>query len=516
MDKSDCFYGIIKGKVSIRGYTYSKYKPPSLDEDYELGQDFETMMINYESSMNEKGNLTENQLRFNLEYEKTVFYPGMCFGEWGIIYNMKRTASSYCLEDTDVFYLTKEHFQEVLALSFFNSVSSKKKFLNNIIPGLGTQLSFVVPLFFDYGDIIYSPKNVANKLYIVYQGECAFGDLKYENINEDYKVKNMNKFVILSKGSLGGMESVIYYKKKRVHYNHTCIANQDYTVVYEINVELIYRQGLFLLDYIKPLYDAQNEIHQNYLEKMNSKIPFCKLSEEKKHKKIKSYIPINEKKAEELIENIKTEVSENFISNILHNSSHPQCVTCNSDNLQNNFFSKKLNCGKAKFIRKGFLKLIDPEFKSRKLKLFLNRGDLKQIEVNTNRVNSLSPHQNTKNTCNNTFMTSNLTSTSSYKSSTKLSYSKTVFKHKSSNSVIPINKFPNLVTSPILRTPTNEKIKERRIIKDLTSKVIKDKYILTTLQRFKIGSSTSKELRKKYNSGYYEIPMYHSLSNIEK
>ena len=71
------------------------------------------MMINYESSTNEKGNLTENQLRFNLEYEKAVFYPGMCFGEWGIIYNMKRTASSYCLEDTDVFYLTKEHLNEI-------------------------------------------------------------------------------------------------------------------------------------------------------------------------------------------------------------------------------------------------------------------------------------------------------------------------------------------------------------------------------------------------------------------
>ena len=47
-DKSDCFYGIIKGKVSIRGFTYQNYKPPSLDEDYELGIDYETIMSNYE------------------------------------------------------------------------------------------------------------------------------------------------------------------------------------------------------------------------------------------------------------------------------------------------------------------------------------------------------------------------------------------------------------------------------------------------------------------------------------
>ena len=454
-DKSDCFYGIIKGKVSIRGFTYQNYKPPSLDEDYELGIDYETIMSKYEYKENI---LSPNELRYNLEYERIVFQPGMCFGEWGIIYNSLRTASAYCVEDTEVFFLSKEHFLNIFRSCFYNSISTKKKFLNKIIPCLGIHFSYLIPKYFDYGDIIYSPKNTANNMYIVYQGECALGYLNSEDFDESVKARNFHKFSILSKGSISGMESVRYYnRKKKGNYTHTLVANQDYTVVYEINVELVYRQGLYLIDYILPMYKLQNEIHRCNLDNIeNNKQNH--LQSEKKQKKVEF--------------NCINDINRTMYNK---NSKHNKYLSCNLEHFKQKMLSrsrKRKNC------------ISDEKYLTPSKSIIAGRKMTKVINSENNLTTytkhmKISPFSSMRNTncSSNTFLTNS-----------KAKYE--------------------------LTTTSEHKLKLPRIKKKKTS-AIKDKFILTTLQRFKMNVISKEGHQRKYNSGYYEMPMCHSLMCIE-
>lgn len=52
----------------------------------------------------------KNFLDTQEEEERNILTEGMCFGEWGIIYNIPRTASAYSLEQTYLFSLDKEVF----------------------------------------------------------------------------------------------------------------------------------------------------------------------------------------------------------------------------------------------------------------------------------------------------------------------------------------------------------------------------------------------------------------------
>ena len=45
------------------------------------------------------------------EIKRLTITEGMCFGEWGLVYNIPRTASIYCIEDTDVFFFRKKIFR---------------------------------------------------------------------------------------------------------------------------------------------------------------------------------------------------------------------------------------------------------------------------------------------------------------------------------------------------------------------------------------------------------------------
>ncbi len=44
------------------------------------------------------------------EEERIVLESGMCFGERGLIYDLERNASAYCIEDTDLLVLNKDIF----------------------------------------------------------------------------------------------------------------------------------------------------------------------------------------------------------------------------------------------------------------------------------------------------------------------------------------------------------------------------------------------------------------------
>ena len=267
--KSDNFYGVITGTISIRGINCKQVILNKYDEIKTICpiDNVNTIMFKYEKEEIDKKRLhiknNLNQLRYDLEYEKILFLPGMCFGEWGIVNKTTRSASAYCAEDTDVFYLEKEYFINYFRIPFYNSVSSKKHFLNSIFEGLAKYFSYIVPLFYNYGDIIYTINDEAKYLYIIYQGECSFFDnlIQKENTNENLysnlQRNNIKIKTILTQGCLIGMESVVYYGNKNIKYENNVIALQDYTIIYQLNVDLLYYKGYTLFDNVFPIYKAQ-------------------------------------------------------------------------------------------------------------------------------------------------------------------------------------------------------------------------------------------------------------------
>jgi CRP-like cAMP-binding protein len=82
-DKSDFFYCIISGAVSIR----------------------ERKKIFYLHNDVRKMRLEEK------EEEKIILEAGQCFGEWGLIYKKPRSSSFYCIQDCDLFVLDSHGFE---------------------------------------------------------------------------------------------------------------------------------------------------------------------------------------------------------------------------------------------------------------------------------------------------------------------------------------------------------------------------------------------------------------------
>lgn len=70
----------------------------------------------------------------NAEIEKLVLQEGKCFGEWGIIYNEKRSASAYTLEETYLMILPKQIFIDCFSSSVLKAENERRKFLKQKIP----------------------------------------------------------------------------------------------------------------------------------------------------------------------------------------------------------------------------------------------------------------------------------------------------------------------------------------------------------------------------------------------
>ena len=107
------------------------------------------------------------------EIKRLNITEGMCFGEWGLVYNIPRTTSIYCVEDTHVFLLEKRYFDKHLIKKFYAGDMKKIKFIYDRLPALRKSfeskgghlishiLTKIVPNFYDEGDIVYTPYDKA-------------------------------------------------------------------------------------------------------------------------------------------------------------------------------------------------------------------------------------------------------------------------------------------------------------------------------------------------------------------
>lgn len=308
------FYGIIKGRVSIRSkkvqlnFTGNKEVEEQLLQNgnsrhsYKLLKDklFSSVNVNNtsgskkslrktpfgeifkRSSMDEYSdyNLQSEIMKSILdsEEENQQMTDGMCFGEWSLLNGRPRSASVYTLEDTHLFYLEKEEFDVSLSKALLKGEYEKKSFLAkrlfNIKDGLGQNSSYkFYAIYLDCNDILFTQLDKPKFIYFIYEGECrlakAFDDKENKLVlktREDI-IDQRNKMIThlkLGKGAVAGLEAL----SASEFYDYNLICNRDCTILLKINLddlEIMNRENIIFL---KELHKEQNkhigEFKKNY------------------------------------------------------------------------------------------------------------------------------------------------------------------------------------------------------------------------------------------------------------
>ena len=384
-DKADKFYGVIRGNVSMRENSFvdltRKFALETVNANisrndnkaqYSLydSNDDSFSLENFMSSDGEipirKKAMNDNELNSfidDLEKEKITANEGMCFGEWGIMYNIPRTASAYCTEDTDVFYLDKEYFDSVLGLKLFKADMKKLNFILSKFPILKSEYKFrhlltkITPVFYDKDQIVYTQFDKAEILYLVYQGECGIANFSDAKSKEDIELLK-NKAKILSKMTIGGIAGLECCKKD-AYYDNTLIVASNFTVLLKINMKFICEKCKGFRDFLIPLYEEQKRIN-NDSEKKRA-IDITKKKKETKTIVYKGFRPFEQKYLERTFSTVKERIKSAKESKILHARLpfKENNIVINSNRLYHYYNSsivdnkRKMNINLLKHIRKG-------------------------------------------------------------------------------------------------------------------------------------------------------------------
>ena len=193
-DKSDCFYGILKGKVCILK---------------------DRNKINYDCISKSKHKLGE----------LTV---GNCFGEWGLVDSTTRSSYIKAIENCVLFKVSKNCF-DLYFKKFITKAETERKIFVKYVFNYYDKLSHSMfltffknftNLYLEKGNIIYDKNIVANSFYMVYQGECECRyNLEDDLYNNEYKNEEGISIIKYSKGSIFGLESLEYKKTELYKFN---------------------------------------------------------------------------------------------------------------------------------------------------------------------------------------------------------------------------------------------------------------------------------------------------------
>ena len=205
---------------------------------------------------------------------------GNFFGEWEMMYKKLRQNTAYAVEDTSLFVIDLNTFNDLFKNEMLLADFERKFFLKRIIPILNINyLPIMIPIYYSKGDIVYTEYDKADYFYIIYKGCGALKQLKYAKSKKDIML-NLNKLetlMIIDKGCIVGLECCKVNNKKNeindvVYYDNTFIITEKNTLVYKINLEnfqINKEELLNLKTWMKDLYKKQNKLIKNCKEKLS-------------------------------------------------------------------------------------------------------------------------------------------------------------------------------------------------------------------------------------------------------
>ena len=339
--------------------------------------------------------------------EVVLLQNGDYFGDWGLIDKKKRNASAYVVEDSKVMIMNQKAFLSTILRCMKRAELNRKEFIARSIPQLGSMPTRVfsdvykdiIRLMLSKNEIVYRIGDVANKVYLIYEGTVKVND------------QNGNVIINLSQGDFAGLESVFnYYKKKNnedpsqmMKYESTVITTEGFNVLFVFDISLFASKESrkFLFD----LYSTKKKIATSFLE------------ERKKRK-----------------DEYKVQYRENIMSNIVNDNKGiiERCIR--EFDISNHVINTKNRLGKSLSTKKLLQSVSSFSLKGKKHKPRVININCNENETIVNSV--LRHHTKTKSVT----ISTNLNSDRSYHKST-LSQTKSTQSSNPSKKKIVIDRF---------------------------------------------------------------------------
>lgn len=207
----------------------------------------------------------------------TVLKKGSVFGWNQMMINSPPVDSCFASEDTDLFVLQKEHFDKFLLSVLSRAEMDRKLFISSKIPAFKLELShFLVPEFYEGGEVIYTPFDISSKAFLILSGCASLRKVKnVRNKAECLEKKKEGKVIsIIDEGGIAGVESCRYGKNKSSLYDNTLVSISSPLVVYKIDLEFILKKKQFqlfksLLEFLSSLYEEQKKVNNERLNLSN-------------------------------------------------------------------------------------------------------------------------------------------------------------------------------------------------------------------------------------------------------
>ena len=229
----------------------------------------------------------------NNEYERkiSILKEGDCFGEWELLENkIIRNSLSLCLENCDLFYLSKDNFNSYLMKVMKKNKNLQSNFIFQTIPPfIKTKLLEIIDNTLDKivlqkNEILYYEGEPAKYLYIIYDGEFA--------VKRNFFQKKERNFNLLRKCS--STSNMNYINKKNFDAKNLKEKKKKYEYYLKLPIMLNLNKGEFIgLESIKnyklyyekikeiELQNKNNELRKilssnyfNYLERKKSRNTF--------------------------------------------------------------------------------------------------------------------------------------------------------------------------------------------------------------------------------------------------
>lgn len=439
------------------------------------------------------------------EIKRLNITEGMCFGEWGLVYNIPRTTSIYCVEDTHVFLLEKRYFDKHLIKKFYAGDMKKIKFIYDRLPALRKSfeskgghlishiLTKIVPNFYDEGDIVYTPYDKAKTVYLIYKGECLLTRLNFKTKDKlDYLNKKEKLTLVASVGEGGvcGLESIEDNKM----YEHCLMIKQNFTILLKLEFDIYNEEMEPFKEALRPLYELHSKIlnklkykHDLIKKELNLNAQIRKIKHKKFLEELNSKKEVknstNDKKLGEL--SISIDKNNTMLSGIKRNNL-PNIESSNKikkfkrKNLKNKFISKRFS-----ILTENFENILEKKNNITNIKNNENNKS-KFFLTDTTFNQNLETEQNTAN-INRTLPTFS-----------------NIIKESIDLNPIKGNKIILNLKSELYSDINKEKKSKIQILKE---EIGADSFILDSVYNFK-----KKKTHTQFNSGMFDIPFLSQIN----
>ena len=297
-----------------------------------------------------------------IQNSNEVFLPGNFFGEKYLFINKRYRINSYSKAyNTILLLIQKEYFNNNLKNKILKGKDRIKmmllknfkifRMIERKLLEIYTQK--MVKIFPSYEEIIISNKDLADSVFLIYEGSCVLNSVKQGDL------------LILEKGDIFGNESLDCINeegiKKKVNYKYNVINKSPNSIIFKFLINIFSK---YVINGMKTYLAKYFQEREENIKNISSNVKDIKISLKKEYDLFKR--PINQK---EIIE--KYCFNENILTNEKIQKSFNNVLFELKLNRKDGKYKKKLISYKSKFINKKSL-FLQTYLKNNKIKNSFN------------------------------------------------------------------------------------------------------------------------------------------------